>query len=129
MIYLYAAVTELFESLLYLFILLALAAILPAEILKNRFQIRGTIAALFMLGFIDLTSYFIAFHELNPAVSALYALSICGVLGAVLLWLSSKYVFFERAVRFAVDRAIIFLYVYLPIAAIALIVVLVRVAG
>ncbi len=128
-IYSYAALTEFFESLIYLCILLALAAILPAQILKNRFQIRGTIAALFMLGLIELTSYFIAFQELNPAASALYALLICVVLGAALLWLSSKYVFFDRAVRIVVDRLVIFLYVYLPIAGISLILVLIRIAG
>jgi len=128
-IYSYAAVTEFLESLIYLCFLLALAAILPAQILKNRFQIRGAIAALFILGFIELTSYFIAFRELAPAVSALVALLICGVLGAALLWLSSKFVFFEQAICFAVDRMIIFLYVYMPIAGIAFIVVLIRAAG
>lgn len=128
-IYSYAAVTEFFESLIYLFILLVIAAILPAQLLKNRFQIRGTISALFILGFIELTSYFIAFRELTPIVSALTALLICGVLEAGLFWLSSKYVFFDQAVRFAVDRLIIFLYVYLPIAGIAFILVSIRIAG
>jgi len=59
----------------------------------------------------------------------LYALLICVVLGAALLWLSSKYVFFDRAVRIVVDRLVIFLYVYLPIAGISLILVLIRIAG
>ncbi len=125
-IYSYAVVTEFIESLIYLCFLLALAAILPVQILKNRFQTRGTIAALVILGFIELTSYFIAFRDRSPGVSALVALLICGLLGGALLWLSSKYVFFEQAIRFVVDRMIIFLYVYLPMAGIAFIVVLIR---
>ena len=128
-IYLYAAVTELFESLFYLCVLLALAAILPAGILKSRFQIRGTIAAFFILGLIELTSYFIAFQELNSVISVSIALLICGVLGAALIGLSSKYVVFERAIRFLADRMVVFLYVYLPIAGIAFVLVLIRIAG
>ena len=128
-IYSYGAVTEFIESLIYLCILLVLAAILPAQIMKNKFQIRGTIAALFILGIIELTSYFIAFRDIKPAVSALVALLICGLLGTALLWLSSKYVFIEQVIRQTVDRMVIFLYVYLPMAGIAIIVVLIRNAG
>ena len=82
-----------------------------------------------MLGFIELMSYFIAFQERSSTVSALIALPICVVLGGALLWLTSKYVYFERAVRFAADRMIIFLFVYLPVAGIAFILVLMRILG
>lgn len=128
-IYSYGVVNEFVESLAYLILLLMLAAILPASILKEKFQTRATLIALFLLGSVYLISYLIAFQEVERVKAALFTISTGMVLDILLLWLSAKFAFLERAIIFLTNQVTIFLYVYAPITAIALVVILIRNLG
>jgi hypothetical protein len=128
-VYAYGVVNEFVESVIYAFLIIALAAALPASFLKNKFQTRGTLIAVFLLGVIYLTSYLIAFHEVDRVKAVLIALALFGALDAILFWLTSKISFLDRAVIFITDQMPVFLYVYAPITVISASVILFRLIG
>ncbi|MFZ5879639.1 MAG: hypothetical protein ACOY0R_09725 [Chloroflexota bacterium] len=127
--YLYTAVTEALEGLVYLAVLLLVCALLPAPFFKDRFLARGTIAALALPGWLVLIQYFIAYHDFGPGLALLAATLISGGLAALWMGLSIKFTAFERAARLLAERTPVFLYVYLPLAAVSFLIVLVRNLG
>lgn len=128
-IYSYGVVNEFVESVLYIFLLLMLTAALPASFLKEKFQTRGALIAIFMLGVVYLTSYLIAFQDINRVKAALFALAPFGTLDVILIWASTKFAFLDRALVSLTDQMITFLYIYAPITAISFLVVLFRMVG
>lgn len=127
--YLYLAVTEALEGLLYLAALLLACALLPASWFKEKFIVRGTIAALALPAFLLLTQYFIAYHEFGKGLAALLALLLAGGLASLWMGLAARRAIFERAARLLAERTPVFLYVYLPLAVVALAILAVRNLG
>ncbi|MBI5294292.1 MAG: hypothetical protein HY869_02370 [Chloroflexi bacterium] len=127
--YLYTAATEALEGLVYLAAILLLSAVLPASWFKDKFTVRGTIAALALPAWLLLVQYFIAYHEFGRGPAVLAATLISGGLAALWMWLSMKYIALERMARLLAERTPVFLYVYIPIAIISLTILLVRNLG
>lgn len=128
-IYSYGIVNEFVESVVYIFLVLMLAAALPPSFLRDRFQTRGTLIVVFLLGVVYLMSYLIAFQEVDRLKAALFALMIFGILNVILLWVSAKFSFVNRVIVFVTDQMTIFLYIYAPITAISFLVILFRMTG
>lgn len=128
-IYSYGIVNEFVESVVYIFLVLMLAATLPPSFLRDRFQTRGTLIVVFLLGVVYLMSYLIAFQEVDRLKAALFALMIFGILNVILLWVSAKFSFVNRVIVFMTDQMTIFLYIYAPITAISFLVILFRMIG
>jgi hypothetical protein len=127
--YLYTALTEALEGLVYLTALLFFCIALPASWFRDRFIVRGPITALALPTFLLLTQYFIAYHEFGKGLAALLALLLAGGLACLWMWLAARSIVFERAARLLAERAPVFLPVYLPLAAIALVVLAARNLG
>lgn len=128
-VYSYGVVNEFVESLIYIFILIALSVALPASFLKDKFQARGVLIVILILGVVYLTSYLIAFQEVNRLKAALFSLVVFGALSMLLFWMSMKFSFVEKSLIFMTDQLKIFLYVYAPITVISTFVVLFRMIG
>ncbi len=127
--YLYTVFTEVLEGFFYLVILLLLCVLLPVSFFKEHFSVRGTIMGLALPAWLLLMQYFIAFHDFGNGLAVLLSALIAGGLASLWMWLSVKYAIFERVARLLVERTPIFLYVYLPLAALSLVILSVRNMG
>lgn len=124
-IFCYELITNLAESLALMAVLLLAAALLPPRALKDSFAVRGSTIA---LGFIASLIFIIhlATNRLGPAAYwPLWFLAVA-LAGLALAWIASSIGWAGRAVAGLTDRLIIFLFILLPLSAIALVVVLVR---
>jgi len=128
-IYSYGVFNEFVESVIYIFLLLMLTVALPTSFLRDKFQTRGTLIAVFLLGVVYSMSYLIAFQEIDRLKAALFALMVFGILNVILLWVSVKFSFVNRVIVFVADQMIIFLYIYAPITVISFLVILFRMIG
>jgi len=128
-VYSYGVFNEFVESVIYIFLLLMLTVALPTSFLRDKFQTRGTLIAVFLLGVVYSMSYLIAFQEIDRMKAALFALMAFGILNAILLWVSAKFSFVNRVIVFVTDQMTIFLYIYAPITVISFLVILFRMIG
>ena len=126
----YGFVFDLFESLLILLALLCLAFILPARLFREKFTSQSVIIVLVMaVAAITLQDNIAIFYDSQPDQFR-YAL-LGALLFFVVLWLLSfilahRIGAFDRWLRSLADRAIVFLYLYVPLSIIGLLVVFVR---
>jgi hypothetical protein len=114
-IFSYAMLIDLMESLIVLFILLLVAALLPPHILRDQFVVRGTILA---LGFIGSLMAFVRFHmqfgiESGPRL-LLGPIAVI-LLTALLLGFSSKIRFIASLTVWISDRLTVFLFILVPL--------------
>jgi hypothetical protein len=116
----------LLESLAVLGLFLLLSIILPAAMMKDVFVTRGTVAALIGLGSIMLYMY--RFSEVGYSFLddlLLWNLSSLA-LTLLLTFLAPRLNFIVRLAAWTSDRVTVFVYLFLPISALSLIVVLYR---
>jgi hypothetical protein len=115
-IFSYAMLIDLVESLIVLFILLVVSALLPPRILRDQFVVRGTILA---LGFVGSLMAFVRFHmqfgiESGARLLLLGPIAVI-LLTALLLALSTKVRFIASVTASISDRLTVFLFILVPL--------------
>ncbi len=122
----YEVIQSLFESLALLGFLLALCFLLPPAILRDVFIVRGTSVALILSGSVML--FWNRFAELGLPLAKNIYLWTAVTVGAALLaaFFSTRINLLAKALAGFADRLIVFLYLLMPLSAIALVTVLIR---
>jgi hypothetical protein len=121
----YSMVVNFIESLIVLVILLLICAILPPYWFRERFTALGT--ALVVLVMVALAYYLgtiIALQDFPPYLGWYILSAAAGI--ALAVFFISRIKLLAKLLEEIANRAVIFLYVFLPISAISFIVVLIR---
>lgn len=128
----YAMAANLVESLLILSLLLAMAVLLPAHILRDAFAVRGSLLALALIGalmgFVGLHMWFGIEGPVTPFIGPVIVL----LLAILLLGLSQQprvRMSVHTVVLWASDRLIVFLFVLVPLFVLSAVYVIVRNLG
>ena len=124
-VFAYSMVTNLLESLLVLLGVIAAAAILPRKWLLDAFAARGTGLSLLVLALLMYIAGRFASKDYYPADIIRWSPAIL-ILMVLIVYLVGRISFTRRALEFVADRAIVFLYLTVPISIISLVVVLFR---
>jgi hypothetical protein len=114
-IFSYAMFINLVESLIVLFILLLVSALLPPRILRDHFVVRGTILA---LGFIGSLMAYVRFHKqfgIESGAGLLFGPTAVILLTALILGFSSKIRFIASVTAWISDRLTVFLFILVPL--------------
>jgi hypothetical protein len=117
----YALVSDLFESLLILACLLLIAGLLPENWMRGDFVLRGGLSALYIL----LLFVFVAYNQIPyQQIKEYWIWSVLGLGGLHLV--AGKVRLIRKAIERLANGATLFLYLSLPLSALALLVVLIR---
>jgi len=122
----YVIVTNLVESLIVLFLLLLACVLLPPQILRDDFVVRGGILS---IGFIAALMVFVKIEMqfgLESRTLLLIGPLAILLLNAVLLSFSSKIRFLHSGILWISDRLVVFLYILVPLFAFLFAYVLLR---
>ncbi len=119
-VFAYAMATNLLESLFVLLIPLALAVVLPPKWFSDKFVVYGSSLALLLLGY---AMYFSL--KLKGVEGVLITIPAIAVIGLLMFGIE-KIGIARKAIEILSDRAIVFLYLSIPISLISLCVVIVR---
>jgi len=122
----YVIVTNLVESLIVLFLLLLACVLLPHQILRDDFVVRGGILS---IGFIAALMVFVKIEMqfgLESRTLLLIGPLAILLLNAVLLSFSSKIRFLHSGILWISDRLVVFLYILVPLFAFLFAYVLLR---
>lgn len=114
-IFSYAMLIDLMESLIVLFVLLVVSALLPPRILRDQFVVRGTILA---VGFIGSLMAFVRLHMqfgIESGAGLLFGPLAVILLTALLLGFSSKIRFVASVTAWISDRMTVFLLILVPL--------------
>ena len=125
-IFSYAMAANFLESLVILFLLLTISALLPARFLRDDFVVRGTILS---LGLIGSLMAFVGAQMQFGIGSGLFLLSaplVVLTLMAFLLYRSSTYRRLRSTAGWLSDRVVVFLFVLIPLFAVASVYVIFR---
>ena len=118
-IFSYAMTANFLESLVILLLLLALSALLPARFLRDDFVVRGTILSVGLIGslmaFVGSQMRF----GIGSGLFLLIAPLVILALMAFLLYRSSTYRRLRSLAVWVSDRVVVFLFILIPIFAIA----------
>jgi hypothetical protein len=123
----YALATNLVESLAVLCAPLILSMTLPKEWFYDRFVARGAALAISGLGYMMYIAFQFKTNADYPSLT-LKAWSLALAVGIILLivYMAGRLSFFRKLFEFLADRAIIFLYISLPLSLISLVVIIIR---
>ena len=121
----YSIFSSFVESLIVLSILIAICFVLPSRWLRDEFIRRGTVIAICALSLIMLRSY------LNTSggarvVTATSLVWVVFLLAVMISLLVTAVPVLRRAVLGLSDRLLVFLYIWLPLSAVALLVIVFR---
>jgi hypothetical protein len=123
----YLMMQNFLESVLALTGLTALTWILPADALRERFAVRGIIIALCVLSSMALHLHLYGDGARSTVVTSLGLWWFATfAVTAVLAWLLPKIPACEKLISEFADRATVFLYIFLPLTALAFIVIVFR---
>ena len=125
-IFSYGMAANFLESLVILFLLLTLSALLPTRFLRDDFVVRGTILS---VGLIGSLMAFVGAQMRFGIGSGLFLLSaplVILILTAFLLYRSSRYRRLRSTAGWLSDRFVVFLFVLIPLFAVASIYVIFR---
>jgi hypothetical protein len=121
----YSMVVNFIESLIVLFALILICLLLPARWFRDKFVALGT--SLVIASLVALAYYLGTIIALQDFPQGLWRSVLLVVVGIfLLLFLISKFGLLRRLIEEVANRAVIFLYLFLPISAISFIVVLIR---
>ena len=125
--YAYSLATNLVESLAVLCGPLILSMALPKEWFYDRFVARGAALSMAGLGYMMYIAFQFKTNADYPSLN-LKAWSLVLAVGFILLivYLAGRLNLFRKIIEFLADRAIIFLYISVPLSLIALVVVIIR---
>jgi hypothetical protein len=123
-IFAYAMTMDLFESLLWLGLLLLVAFLLPPRMLRDKFLVR---AGWFILVFlISLVLYLIPGLKLRNLIGAWIWLTVSILPALFAAWLSSRVSLMERIIGVLSDRTLVMLIIYFPMSIISFVFVVYR---
>jgi hypothetical protein len=114
-IFSYALMTNLVESLLVLFLLLVVSAILPPRFLRDDFIVRGTILSVGLIG--TLMAYLGLYMEFELEKKALLVAGPLAVLALMifLLAFSARFQWVRSAAAWLSDHLVVFLFILVPL--------------
>jgi hypothetical protein len=123
-IFAYQLITNLAESLLVLSLLLVVGAILPPPVFKDVFPVRGSLVALILIS--SMMLFLNRYVAIGSGFGASQSLWMLGTLLLIvpLAMLSTRVRVFNTAISWISDRLIIFLFLLLPLSALAILYVL-----
>ncbi len=122
----YRILVDLVESLAMIGVLLVASFVLPPRILRDAFIARGVAASAILIGSVML--FWDRFTAVGLSLANYAPLWLVVTLGATLglSFLAAKVRFLSAGLEFLSDRFIVFLYILMPLTALALVDVLVR---
>lgn len=124
-IFSYMAVVDLLESVLVLLVPVLLAVILPQKWYYDQFVTKGTSLVLLSLGYFMLFYVDLIVGILSPW-ALLQKVLIIGLIILALTFLIDRVGFLSRFVQEISNRAVVFLYVWIPVSLVSLLTVLIR---
>jgi hypothetical protein len=124
-IFAYAMANNFLESLLALAAILAFGAVLPRSLFRDAFVARGAGLAALTLGFMMYAARQFSTKEYYPAELVRWTPAILAAI-LVLVFLLGRVKYLRLPVEFIADRAIIFLYISIPVSVVCVIAVLIR---
>ncbi len=124
----YSMVLSFLEAALIMAVLLALSLVFPSKLWKERFLVRGSITALCLLLSMILQ---LKLREAGVQVGILQSLGqwwlVTCILTVLLVVFLPRYRVVEKMMYELTDRAIVFLYLFLPLTGIGLVILIARV--
>ncbi|MEW6400363.1 MAG: hypothetical protein AB1649_01115 [Chloroflexota bacterium] len=121
----YSLVTNLLESLMVVFGMVVVAVVLPKKWFLDAFVARGTVVSILILALLMYVAS--QFKTLDYYPSEIVRWSpVLLVLIAVIAYLLGRVSFTRRMLELFADRALIFLYITIPLSVVSLVVVLFR---
>lgn len=127
-VYAYAFVLNFAESLLLLLLMVLIGLLLPRRLWNDRFKTLGTLWIIVLLGSIMLRLYTNRAPEYWEGFvydqGTWWGVTL--LIGSVFSFAFSQVAWLRRALEGLVDRLVVFLYLYLPLTAIAMLVVFAR---
>ena len=124
-IYVYTVAVNIIESLLILLVLLALSVILPSKWFSEEFVVKGSTLTLLTLGGLMVFNQTLFEDIVHPSV-LLPKLLAFGAVTAFLMFLFGRIGFLKKTMEEIANRMTVFLYIWMPITAISILVLLVR---
>ncbi len=124
-VFAYSMVTNLLESLFVLFGVVAIAVILPKKWFSDAFVARGAGLSILILALMMYTASQFRTLDYYPSEIVRWLPAIL-VLIAVIAYLLGRANFTRRILELFADRAVIFLYITIPLSLVSLVVVLFR---
>jgi hypothetical protein len=124
-IFAYAMATNFLESLLVLALIVMLGMLLPRDLFLDAFVARGAGLAVLVLGFMMYTAKQFSTKENYPAELARWSPAVLAAI-FVIVYLLGRVKYLRLPVEFLADRAIIFLYISVPVSLLSIIAVLIR---
>lgn len=124
-IYVYTVAVNFVESLLVLLVLLALSAVLPAAWFSDEFVVKGSTLTLLVLGGLMVFNQTLFEDVLHPSILLPKVLAFAAVT-ASLVFLFGRVGFLKKTMEEVANRMTVFLYLWMPITAISILVLLTR---
>jgi hypothetical protein len=123
----YSLATNLMESLVVLGGALILSMLLPKEWFFDQFVARGASLALSGLGYMMYVAFQFKTNADYPSLTLkAWSLALAALVILVIVYLAGRLALIRKLIEYIADRAIIFLYISLPLSLISLVVVLIR---
>ena len=124
-IFAYSMTVNLLESMIVLLGVIAVGVVLPKKWFADAFIARGVSLSILALGLMMYIADQFNTKEYYPADIIRWLPAVLILIGLVIYFLG-RVPFARKAIEFFADRAIIFLYISIPVSALSLIVVLIR---
>lgn len=124
-VFAYSMVTNLLESLIVLLGVVTVGVVLPKKWFSDAFIARGSSLSILMLGLMMYVADQFVGKDYYPAEIVRWFPAIL-VLTGLVVYFFGRIQFMRRSIEFFADRAIIFLYISIPVSILSLIVVLIQ---
>ena len=124
-IYVYTVAVNFVESLLVLLVLLALSVVLPAAWFSDEFVVKGSTLTLLVLGGLMVFNQTLFEDVLHPSILLPKVLAFAAVT-ASLVFLFGRVGFLKKTMEEVANSMTVFLYLWMPITAISILVLLTR---
>lgn len=111
----YSMFTNLIESLIVLLLLLIVCGLLPSHILRDDFEVRGTILAIGLIGSMIAALELLKQYGIESSFGLLKGPITVVLLTVLLFVFSSRIRVLHSAVLWVSDRLIVFLFILLPL--------------
>jgi hypothetical protein len=124
-VFAYSMATNLLESLVVLFGVVVAGFLLPRKLFSNAFVARAAALSILVLGLMMYIAEQFTTKDYYPAEIIRWGPAILVLIGLA-VYMIGRMQFTRKALEFFADRAIIFLYISIPVSIFSLIVVLIR---
>jgi len=124
-VFAYSMVTNLLESLFVLLGVIAAGILLPKKWFREAFIARGVSLSILVLGLMMYIADQFKTKEYYPAEIIRWSPAVLVLIGPV-VYLLGRLQFTRKAIEFFADRALIFLYISIPVSVLSLLAVLIR---